>query len=111
MNEKVFLTKLFWVVLAIFILFYSLIALVDPYQQFGFNQFNRDSMPVQRIEKAQFLEKNNNEYEFFIIGSSVASNFEPEIIEKLTGYKTFNFSLAGLHLEERGPCPGSGPSQ
>ena len=63
MNEKDFLTKLFWLALAIFVLFYSLIALVDPYQQFGFNQFNRDSMPVERIEKAQLLEKNNNEYE------------------------------------------------
>ena len=79
--------------LAIFVLFYSLIALVDPYQQFGFNQFNRDSMPAERIEKAQLLEKNNNEYEFFIIGSSVANNFEPAIIEKLTGYKTFNFRI------------------
>jgi hypothetical protein len=100
MEEKSFLIKLFFLIIVTFIICYAFILLIDPHQEFGFNEFNKDSIRSEIMQKSDFIENNHNKFEFFVIGSSASGYFDPSVIQKTTGYKTFIFSAAGLRLEE-----------
>lgn len=100
MKEKAFIIKLFCFVFCSFIGIYVFNMYIDPYKIFGPNKINEHMIPDPRLLKYEELENSKNSFEFFILGSSRAWNFDPPVIEKIIKLKAFNYAIAGAFLED-----------
>ena len=100
MRAKSFLTRLFWLIIASFAIVHVFTVFIDPYQKAGFNAFNKIVGPNHRFDLPMKLEKNGDDFEFFIIGSSRTGSINISTIEKITNQKIFNYSLAAASLED-----------
>ena len=80
----------------------GLIVAVDPYSKLGINVFNFETKAVafSRENKFRMLESSKNDYEAFILGSSSAHRYHTSTVEKITGYKTFNYAVQQTVIED-----------
>ena len=94
MNAKTFLIRLITLIFSGFLTVYIFIMFVDPYQIKGLNFVNKHGGGhSDRITKPLILERMDDDFKMFIIGSSRADNFKPLMVEQISRYKTFNYSL------------------
>lgn len=73
----------------------GLVISVDPYDKLGINVFGFETKAVAspRENKYNMLQNSKKEYQAFILGSSSAHRFHTSVVEKITGFKTFNYSV------------------
>jgi hypothetical protein len=100
MKPKSFLIRLSWLILASLAIVHIFTVFIDPYQEAGLNAFNRQVVPNDRLDVTTKLEKNGNDFEFFIVGSSRTGGINISALEKTTNQKTFNYSIAAASLED-----------
>lgn len=71
--------------------------IIDPYVKIGHNILHLKVQGVYDHRRNKFLyldtQSNQMHYKAFILGSSRAMQLQPSIVEKATGYKTFNYSV------------------
>jgi hypothetical protein len=74
---------------------YGLIVAIDPYDKLGNNLFGFETKAVasSRENKFYMLERTKEKYEAFILGSSTAHRYNTSDVERLTGFKTFNYAV------------------
>lgn len=97
-----FTSIFFSVSLVLFSLLYGLIVAVDPYNKLGNNFFNLETKAVDFARENKFtqIEYSPKSYEAFIIGSSTAHRFETQELEKLTGFKSYNYAVQSATPED-----------
>jgi hypothetical protein len=101
MKAKTFTIRLITLVFLSCLSVYIFIMLVDPYQIKGLNFVNKHSGGLSdRILKPTILERMDDDFKMFIIGSSRSMNFKPLMVEQISRYKTFNYSLVNGSLED-----------
>ena len=100
MKTKSFLIRLFWLIFASLAVVHIFTVSIDPYIIFGPNAFNKPRSGFERFSLSKAFEKNRNDFEFVIVGSSRAKNIQALTIEKITNQKAFNYSLDEASLED-----------
>ena len=97
-----YILKIFFFAVTIFVLLYSFILSVDPYDKFGFNVWKLKTKAVSSARDTKFYHINHsdNQYDLFILGSSRAQRINPERINKLYGQKTYNYK-SYIYLSSR----------
>lgn len=97
-----YILKLFIFIILIAISFYSFILSVDPYDKYGFNFWNLTTKAVNSYRDNKFhqIDNTTEKYDLFILGSSRVQAFDPELIEKETGLKTFNYGVNNSKPED-----------
>ncbi|RAP36850.1 hypothetical protein DID80_04900 [Candidatus Marinamargulisbacteria bacterium SCGC AAA071-K20] len=78
-----------------FIIFLFVLS-VDPYDKLGINVWNLENKAVSAGGNFKYSHIENvekNEYQIFILGSSNANHYDPELIEELTGLKAYNYCV------------------
>ena len=99
MNAKTFTIRLITLFFLSCLSVYIFIMLVDPYQIKGLNFVNKHARGhSDRIVKPTILERMDDDFKMFIIGSSRSANFKPLMVEQISRYKTFNYSLVNGSL-------------
>lgn len=92
MNYK---KRIFLVLSCIFLFSISIIVLnifINPYGFYGKKQKKIQILNARRL-KLNFIEKSNVNYEAFVLGSSNSMRFNPELIEKKTKLKAYNYGV------------------
>lgn len=94
--------KLFFAFTVTTFFFASIIVLVDPYDKLGYDLLHLKIKGVfdNRTNKFRDLENHPGKYQAFILGSSRAMQLQPQIVEKATGYRTFNYSVFTANPED-----------
>jgi hypothetical protein len=97
-----YIIKLFTFIILIVVSFYIFILSIDPYDKYGFNYFNLTTKAVNSYRDNKFHQIDNTieKYDLFILGSSRVQAFDPDIIEKDTGLKTFNYGVNNSKPED-----------
>ncbi len=90
-----YFTKLFLTVILVTSILGVILYIIDPYDKFSHNYLHLKAKGVfdNRTNKFLYLKANKNIYEAFILGSSRGMQLQPKIVQKYTGYKTFNYSV------------------
>lgn len=92
----VFLTSVFVAVTYLFILS------VDPYDKEGVDLWDIGAKAVSSAREYKFthLDSGRNNYKAFIIGSSRVLRMDPELVEKLTGLRSYNYGVENANAED-----------
>lgn len=74
---------------------YGFVVAVDPYDKLGINLFGFETKAVasSRENKFYMLDKAQDNYEAFIMGSSTAHRYETDVLKKISGLETFNYAV------------------
>lgn len=90
-----YFAKLFFTVILLTSILGVTLYIIDPYDKFSHNYLHLKTKGVfdNRTNKFLYLKTHQNIYEAFILGSSRGMQLQPKIMQKYTGYKTFNYSV------------------
>ncbi len=97
-----YISKLFIYIFSLAIGLYIFILSVDPYDKYGFNFWKLKTKAVNSYRDNKFYQIDSTKinYDLFILGSSRVQAFNPELIEKHTGLKTFNYGVNNSKPED-----------
>ncbi len=81
---------------------YLLVLSFDVYDEVGINPWGLTFKGVSNARDNKFSHINSGRYQYkmFVLGSSRVLRFDPNLIEKLTGLKTYNYGLENANVEE-----------
>lgn len=92
-------------IIAAIILFcanYAFILSVDPYDKYGWNSWHLKSkaFTLDRENKFIHVDSGKIQYEFFLLGSSRIQRLDPDLAERLTAQKAYNYGVENANVED-----------
>lgn len=98
LNSRIWITLFFCVSCLIFLGMALFTYCYDPYSYYRINdeQLKVSSLPLSNPGIVR-----NADYDTVIVGSSVMQNFDPKVVDEVTGYKTVKVSLSDLSQNQR----------
>lgn len=77
--------------------------LVDPFGVFGdvlldWDAYSQTLNP--RVGKLEYLEEHHGQYNAYVIGSSSAASYDPELLNQYTGYRFYNLFVYGCDTKD-----------
>ena len=90
-----FIRSVLFFTLLFYLMLYGFNVSVDPYDKFNINLWNLKTKAVNSFRDNKFyqIDSTTEQYDMFILGSSRVQAFDPELIEKQTGMKTYNYGV------------------
>ena len=71
--------------------------LIDPYDYFGVSPLHQQVQTNERVWKADYLKQHHNQFDAYILGSSIASQLDPKLAGELTGNRFYNLTMSGAN--------------
>lgn len=77
--------------------------LVDPFGVFGDALLSWDAYSQTlnpRVGKLEYLQEHHGQYNAYVIGSSSAASYDPELLNQYTGYRFYNLFVYGCDTKD-----------
>jgi hypothetical protein len=73
----------------------SINVVIDPYDYFHLSPLAAEVQTNERVWKIDYLAKHRDEFDAYILGSSIASQIDPGLAGELTGDRFYNLTMSG----------------